>query len=358
MPDRHTRRDTAFDRILARGLGRQADPSDGCPGPEIIAAFWDRSLPPSERRTCEEHVARCSRCQAQLAALVRTSCAEDEGSVMEPSGLHWPIDRRLLAPLATAAVVLLAVWVVDPGTVTEQTAPTASDADSAGIADDGPPGLPEEELNRSLRERSDPQVAARENAEMESDAPGAIDEVSPTDRAILVTPAARTDVRNASLPTSSPVPIEEAVERRLGVQSLDARNAVSPLRTERFEDAAATVVISPDPATRWRLSEDTVEHTGDAGVTWTLQLAGIGRMLTAGSAPSKTICWIVGRAGTVFRTVDGDESWQQVRAPTETDLVAVEAMDEQSATVDGMDATSFRTQDGGQSWTQTDALPR
>ena len=354
MSDRHTRRDTAFDRTLARGLERQPAPSDRCPDPEIIAAFWDRSLPAAERRTCEDHVARCGRCQAQLAALVRSSRVEDDGRVMKPSGLHWLIDWRWLAPLATAAAVLLAVWVVDPGSVTEQTAPTASDASSVGIADGGQPELLEEELEPSLRERSDLQVATRENAQVEPDALAAVDEVSPTD-VPPATPAARPDLRDAALPTSSPVPAEELVERRLSVQSADARNDSSALRTARFEDTVVTVVISPDPATQWRLAANAVGHSGDAGVTWTLQLAGIGRTLTAGSAPSTTVCWIVGRAGTVFRTIDGGETWEQVRPPTETDLVAVEALDGQSATVDAIDATSFRTQDGGQSWTQADA---
>ena len=360
MSDRQTRRDTAFDRTLARALGRQPTPSDRCPDPETIAALWDRSLPSAERRTCEDHVARCSRCQARLAALVRTSRVEDDGGVMEPSGLHWLIDWRWLAPLATAAAVLLAVWVADPGSVAEQTAPTASDASSVGIADSGLPE-PEEDLEPSLQERSDPQVATRENAPVETDALAAVDEVFPADRVPPATPAAsaaRPDLRDAALPTSSPVPTEELVERRLSVQSADARNVASPLRTARFEDTVATVVISPNPATRWRLAANAVEHSGDAGVTWTLQLTGIGGMLTAGSAPSTAVCWIVGRAGTVFRTVDGGETWEQVRAPTDTDLVAVEALDGQSATVDGIDATSFRTQDGGQSWTEIDAPPR
>ena len=356
MSDRHTRRDTAFDRTLAQGLGRQPAPSDRCPDPEIIAAFWDRSLPSAERRTCEDHVSRCGRCQAQLATLVRTSrLLEDDRSVIEPSALHWLVDWRWLAPLATAAAVLLAVWVVDPGSVTDQTAPAATDAQSERVSDSALPELPEAELAPSLRGRSDLQVATLENAQVEANALDAVDEVLPVDQVPpAATPATQPELRDAAPPTSSPEPAEELAERRLSVQSADTRSVASPLRTERFEDTVETVVISPDPATRWRLAANAVEHSGDGGVTWTLQLAGTGRMLTAGSAPSAAVCWIVGRAGTVFRTVDGGDTWEQVGAPTETDLVAVEALDGQSATVEGIDATSFRTQDGGQSWDQVE----
>ena len=79
MSEQHARRDTALDRTLARGLRRQLSPSDECPDPEVIAAFWDRALPSAEHRTCEEHMARCSRCQAELAAMVRTAGTEDDG---------------------------------------------------------------------------------------------------------------------------------------------------------------------------------------------------------------------------------------------------------------------------------------
>ena len=66
------RPDDPFEAALARGLQRQGEAVDGCPDPEILAAYWDRSLTSDERTHWDAHFAACARCQAQLAALART----------------------------------------------------------------------------------------------------------------------------------------------------------------------------------------------------------------------------------------------------------------------------------------------
>ena len=71
--------------------------------------------------------------------------------------------------------------------------------------------------------------------------------------------------------------------------------------------------------------------------------------LTAGAAPEPTVCWVVGRAGTVLVTTDG-RTWQPVAFPEPVDLVAVQARDGRAATVITADGRTFRTADGGRTW--------
>ena len=104
---------------------------------------------------------------------------------------------------------------------------------------------------------------------------------------------------------------------------------------------------------------------------------------TAGSSPATGICWVVGRGGAVWRSVDGrtwqrvtfpeitdlsavmatdarsasvssvdGRTWQRVTFPEITDLSAVMATDARSASVSSADGRTFRTSDGGVTWTQ------
>ena len=72
--------------------------------------------------------------------------------------------------------------------------------------------------------------------------------------------------------------------------------------------------------------------------------------LTAGAAPSPTVCWIVGRRGTVLLSIDGLQ-WRRLAFPESVDLVAVQASDASAATVTTADNRRFRTADSGQTWT-------
>ncbi len=82
-----------------------------------------------------------------------------------------------------------------------------------------------------------------------------------------------------------------------------------------------------------------------------IQQSGVTTDLTAGAAPSATVCWIVGRSGTVIRTTDG-EHWTLVITPTMENLAAVSAADANDATITTAGGRSFATSDGGANWRQ------
>ncbi len=71
--------------------------------------------------------------------------------------------------------------------------------------------------------------------------------------------------------------------------------------------------------------------------------------LTAGASPSPAVCWVVGRNGTVLRTIDG-RNWTAVNIPEAADLVSVEATDASIAVVTTADGRRYQTSDGGRTW--------
>jgi photosystem II stability/assembly factor-like uncharacterized protein len=125
-----------------------------------------------------------------------------------------------------------------------------------------------------------------------------------------------------------------------------------PAAEQRFQ-AADTIslreIVSNTPLVRWRIRGAEVEHSSDGGVTWTRQPTGTTVALTAGASPSPDVCWIVGRQGTVLRSIDG-RTWQTVRFPERIDLIQVESMGPEQATVTTIDARRFTTADGGATW--------
>jgi len=97
----------AMDGLLRRSLAQSKRSEDSvCPEPEILAAYFERSLGVDETAACETHFAGCARCRAQLAAMVR---AEEAPPPVRAKAWIW--DWRWLA--ATAAVLALtatATW--------------------------------------------------------------------------------------------------------------------------------------------------------------------------------------------------------------------------------------------------------
>ena len=112
-------------------------------------------------------------------------------------------------------------------------------------------------------------------------------------------------------------------------------------------------ILSPEPAFRWRIgAPGTVLRSTDGGTTWTSQRTPAPVALTAGSAPARDVCWIVGRSGAVMLSTDGT-TWQLRPFPEAINLVAVRGTDAKTAVVTTADGRQFSTTDGGASWSKT-----
>ena len=93
-----------------------------------------------------------------------------------------------------------------------------------------------------------------------------------------------------------------------------------------------------------------MERSSDGGATWLPVPIPVTPLLAGGSAPTNTVCWLAGRAGTVLLSTDGT-TFRQVTKPVDADLVSVRAIDARSATVRTADGRTFATTDGGATWT-------
>jgi len=109
-------------------------------------------------------------------------------------------------------------------------------------------------------------------------------------------------------------------------------------------------ILSPDPNIRWRIvASGGVERSIDGGLTWQPQSTGAATPLTAGSAPSPTVCWLAGAGGLVLISTDG-ATWTRASLPEAIDLQSVRASDASNATVTTIDGRVFTTTDGGKTW--------
>jgi photosystem II stability/assembly factor-like uncharacterized protein len=130
---------------------------------------------------------------------------------------------------------------------------------------------------------------------------------------------------------------------------MQQQRAETAATEELMADVAGFDVLSPTPATRWRVHGPRVERTIDDGTTWIGAQPEFEVAPVAGSAPSAATCWLVGPAGVVFLTTDG-LTWRRVAFPEAVDLATVTATDARTATVTAADGRVFGTTDGGATW--------
>ena len=119
-----------------------------------------------------------------------------------------------------------------------------------------------------------------------------------------------------------------------------ARLAVAPLE-----------IVSPDPASRWRIVNGAIERSEDSGASWVPIRAPGGESFTGGASPARSVCWLIGPNGLVMLTTDG-VAFARVPLPERVDLTSVTATDARNATVTAADGRRFRTDDSGRTWRQ------
>jgi photosystem II stability/assembly factor-like uncharacterized protein len=113
------------------------------------------------------------------------------------------------------------------------------------------------------------------------------------------------------------------------------------------------VVVAPQDEYSWRLwPGGKIERSTDNSRTWVQQKSGVTKDLTAGSAPSGKVCWVVGKAGTILLTSDGGKHWKALISPIKEDVAGVFAQDDKHASIwTASHSLSFDTNDAGATWT-------
>jgi Photosynthesis system II assembly factor YCF48 len=344
-------------------------PSDlsGCLDADVLAAWSDGTLGRREREVAESHASTCARCQAMLAAMAKTAAPVPERKWWQTSTVRW------LVPIAVVPALAIAVWMNVPAERQAATAPPLSDfgapAAPAAVAETRPAEvavpaakaktpdrleLPAEAKRTEQRvARADQKTAPAATAAAPSaPEPRAQSSIQPEADQTFRTRVAAPDAAAAAPATTQP-PAQPPV----GLSSAAAPRALAETVTvqERVivgdrQSPRPVEIPSPNRSVRWRIVASTaVERSTDGGATWQAQSTGAPVRLTAGAAPSQTICWIVGAGGTVLVTRDG-ATWERVAFPGAIDLTAILAVDGSNATATAADGRVFTTTDGGKTW--------
>jgi photosystem II stability/assembly factor-like uncharacterized protein len=361
-------RDATIDRLLARRATRSPDDdidtTDACLDADTLAAWADDALDAGALAAAEAHAADCARCQAMLAAMARTTPLAPAQAVAP----WWKPAFRWMVPLTAAAAAVL-VWTIVPqrdgGENVRQVSQSAdatpppsvetppSSKESAAVAVAPPASAvspaPRRET-QTLAEAKDVELSrqAAKSAMAESvkadlsrrSAEGAKaenDKKSPAaDASALADASTRTDRTRTAAENAAAAP---------------AAPAQPMARTFSF-GAPETVIVSSNPATRWRILQGgQVQRSADGGATWQTQTTGVSDTLSGGSSPSPSVCWLVGPRGIVLRTTDG-RNWTRIPFPEAVPLTSIRATDDQTATVTTENGRQFVTEDGGRTWTR------
>jgi hypothetical protein len=373
-------------RLLRETLRARLTPasSSGCIDTETLAAWSDDTLSAREREAAESHAAGCARCQALLAAMARTTPPAPRRAWWRSPAVGW------LIPL-TAAAVTVGVWINIPTPrlgPSAASAPHAVDSTSpiAGPANrsSGQTSAQRPSVTSALPSVSDDRAAESKTAARATAPPPPPAAVAPQREAgaderhaAAAADASRYAYRRATppevAPMAKPVPAPPAPPQSAAAQAAPGSNAAaapieapkpslsssgvsdraaSRLRAETLAKASLipSEIVSPNVKVRWRiLTAGRVDRSIDGGMTWQTQSTGVPATLTAGTAPSPTICWLVGPAGIIVLSTDG-RTWQRVPFPEAIDLTSIRASDEVNATVTTADGRTFVTTDGGKTW--------
>ena len=364
---------------------RAADPTAACLDPEAAAVFVDGTMSRRERAGAEAHVADCPRCQAVLAALVRSTPPPLERAWWRRPAVAW------LVPMTVAATAF-AIWISVP--VRTCLAPVETQRDEAPPLASSPVQLPptagqaaiqpqsqfeSEAAARSLAEAIRLRGAATASAKVRS-ARATSDALADSGdgrqaqiAAASPTPAAAPPPPAAAAPQASRADAERSAasggaqavgqqQSAFGVANVDRVVVAEPVRPSALAETVtvagqapvvAVSTISSNGVSQWRIgASGAVQHSADSGATWRTQATGVNVTLAAGSSPSPSVCWLVGPGGIVLITTDEGLSWRRVPFPVATGLVSVRATDDQTATVVTSDGRTFATSDGGRSWRQ------
>ncbi len=457
----------AFDKLLARGL-RQSQAAAGadCPAPEVLAAYFDRSLGEADRTRCESHLSTCGRCQQVLAVLVQSEVEAvpageahplERAAAIAASRIGQPIGaaraaqprrevstgekkempRAILSPpargrrwrswrwLAPAAAVAaaIALWVAIRPTLpfgtsrstlgrsemaSKRATPESPVEERKEVAENvQPPAPAAQDLNpapqagemlkhsagdqptlraseaEGLRAGSGERAAKRKSLEaVEPPKPlsprdqtsaaaaapapapsgklAASDEKAQADLAFTqqgatpqAAPPAGVAGGVAKEPASRPEEAGARGQTRLP-ESQTAQVSGATTRTVMRARAAASMrqftITSSNRSVLWRVGpRGSIERSRDAGRTWESQVSNVKVDLLGGSAPSETVCWVVGRAGIILRTTDGIH-WEKVASPAPVEFFAIRASDALHATAFATGSELYFTNDGGRTW--------
>ncbi len=123
MPEQHKVEKT-LTGLLRKSIVPASDArQESCPDPDLLAAYYDRSLNDSETTRVEQHFANCAQCQQYLAVMVRAEPPQDKTKARV---WNWRLVSLWVTPLAVAAAVFV-ILIARPSLKTAKEKPAATE---------------------------------------------------------------------------------------------------------------------------------------------------------------------------------------------------------------------------------------
>ena len=389
--------------LLARRLGEALDQikphgERECPDAEVIAAYAEQALGPSESAEWEGHFAACARCRKILRVLAASAdapLAEKEVAQLGKlvSGVRAPVEitgksagrarprfvdwrTRWLAPAIGVAAVL-AVWfamrppwrATDRGaseTLVAQApkeevplspAPAETDQLSKGAPQQDrktAPALPPDRLSANAAPLNSP---AGSPAKARADASTALDRISPSagearsslqaEKKLSALPDGR-EIQPQAIPPPPPAPprAQAAMEAPSAPQS-EAKDATSA------SGAAAPQVETRANAIGSAASRDKQAATVQGEVQPSARnerafavFRSVQKYSSLLKAPSGSTLWRAGTGGVIERSTDAGKTWVSQMSPSQEEWLAGAALSDTVCWVAGRNGAIARTTDG------------
>ena len=408
-----TRPDKTRAEMLRQSLAHLSAAAGACPDPEMLAAYFERSLKAEETARCELHLSGCARCREELALMERAGrdTATGRESARAAGRRAWIWDWRWLAPVA-AVLIIATVWIVQrqsnsnresqSQTLVAMSRPSEPPTKESPVPSRTPAlGAPSAAVPKSEVGQNRPLNKTRNAISREMNQPSTNEkmrQVAPLDARRDADSNLRAKTAGAPQSDSEESAARKKTESKALADALQtapaspaanappalAGNAGGAVQAETDESAqalkskqqmassakpnlyaqkdaraapafsvtgaAARVVRTPDPKLLWQISEQGVLKSEDGGATWhQANLPVANAHVVSIAAPSAQVCWLVGRDSLILLTTDGTR-WQTVAPPARADFVQVIAQNAFSATVATADGLRFQTGDGGKQW--------
>ena len=353
----HQARDPHADPLVA-AVARAADAvsAAGCPEAEVLALYAERELTSDERRPVEAHVADCGRCQALVAAFVRSAPeANASAEVGRLAAVPWWAGWRLMLPLASAAAVLaVAVW-VGRGPA-DQAALSSQSERSAEAGPTAVPEVPAPSVAAGARALQDATAMAANALALkepvaENVVAGRMQQAAPQDIGAATAVKSKTDAESKNTVDDKRIDALAADETREALAKAEAdrpdldRQRIGAAEGAAARPAAAAALATPaaapaaaaakqtDAPARAEKPDNFVERRSNEPATSNVPTFG----------------WRV-RNGIVERSVDQGKTWARTAAPTTERLATISASDARTAVVTTEAGVRFATADGGATW--------
>ncbi len=311
----------------------------GCIDAETLGAWADGGLDAAQMSAVELHVSTCARCQAIAGVAARSAPAI--APAVNEGWFRFP--KWAIAPLAAAAA--LTIWMVVPQD-TMQAPPAPAEAPIEEARKDALPGRDAANQSRA-KELAEATAPAPPKAATGSFAEGKRERAVDAPATLADRQQRAEERADAALGATAATPAPAAVQP---APAAPAQAEAMLQKSSRFA-AAQLEIISPDPASRWRIVNGAIERSEDSGASWVPMRAPGGEAFTGGTSPARSVCWLIGSSGLVMVTADG-VAFARVPLSERVDLTAITATDARRATVTTADGRRFRTDDSGRTWRQ------